>query len=251
MKNVILFLHGLEAGISGRKTKHLKKHFENCICPDLEVSIYKLNRKNSFLRIMLFNPFMIALLSLTIIFTILLLEYFNIILSIILPLSLLIISFKLAKNYFVSNAVSIALENNISLAEKELKKHNPKVLIGSSWGGAVAVNLIQRGVWKGHTILLAPAYQKVKETIMKIQEEQSFQFKNLVHYEGKIIVYHSHLDEIIPIENSHLLCESSENKNSEFYELKLISSDNHKLESLIEAPEYKLKSEIDQLLLFN
>jgi hypothetical protein len=253
MKNVILFLYGLDAGTNSPKSKYLKKNYQNCVVPDLDVSIYKINRKNSFLRIILLNPIMIALLSFTIFVFIFLYKYFNVYISIILPLSILIITLKLTKNYFVSYGVSKALENNICLAEKEIKKHNPKVLIGSSWGGAIAVNLIQRGIWKGHTILLAPAYQQVKKTIMKIEEEQSFQFKSLINYEGKIIVYHCPSDNVIPIEHSHLLCESKQtlNSSSEFYELKVINSDNHKLESLIHGPDYKLKSEIDQLLMLN
>lgn len=34
---------------------------------------------------------------------------------------------------------------------------HPDVIVGSSFGGAVAVALLQRGVWSGPTLLLAPA----------------------------------------------------------------------------------------------
>lgn len=38
-----------------------------------------------------------------------------------------------------------------------LAEFEPEVLIGSSFGGAVAVALLQRGLWRGPTLLLAQA----------------------------------------------------------------------------------------------
>jgi pimeloyl-ACP methyl ester carboxylesterase len=38
-----------------------------------------------------------------------------------------------------------------------LREFHPHVLVGSSYGGAIAVELLQRGVWRGPTLLLAQA----------------------------------------------------------------------------------------------
>jgi predicted esterase len=38
-----------------------------------------------------------------------------------------------------------------------LRDFSPHVLVGSSYGGAIAVDLLQRGVWRGPTLLLAQA----------------------------------------------------------------------------------------------
>ena len=46
----IVFLHGLESGIHGRKVKYLQKHFKNVIVPDFQVGVWSWSQKNSFLR---------------------------------------------------------------------------------------------------------------------------------------------------------------------------------------------------------
>ena len=38
-----------------------------------------------------------------------------------------------------------------------LREFEPHVLVGSSYGGAIAVELLQRGLWRGPTLLLAQA----------------------------------------------------------------------------------------------
>jgi len=45
----------------------------------------------------------------------------------------------------------------VALHERELAIFAPDVLVGSSYGGAVAVALLQRGIWHGPTLLLAQA----------------------------------------------------------------------------------------------
>src|SRR5262245_48395858 len=45
----------------------------------------------------------------------------------------------------------------VRLQAEVLDEFKPDVLIGSSFGGAVVVELIQRGLWRGRTLLLAQA----------------------------------------------------------------------------------------------
>ncbi len=45
----------------------------------------------------------------------------------------------------------------VALHEEALRSFRPDVFVGSSFGGAVAVALLQRGSWRGPTLLLAPA----------------------------------------------------------------------------------------------
>ncbi|HKA14646.1 MAG TPA: YqiA/YcfP family alpha/beta fold hydrolase [Myxococcota bacterium] len=42
-----------------------------------------------------------------------------------------------------------------------VREFAPRVLVGSSYGGAVAVELLQRGVWRGPTLLLAQAALRI------------------------------------------------------------------------------------------
>ena len=45
----------------------------------------------------------------------------------------------------------------VTLQAEVLRDFQPAVLVGSSFGGAVAVALLQRGLWRGPTLLLAQA----------------------------------------------------------------------------------------------
>ena len=48
-------------------------------------------------------------------------------------------------------------ESCVVLHARELAAFQPDVLVGSSFGGAVVVALLQRGAWRGPTLLLAQA----------------------------------------------------------------------------------------------
>jgi alpha/beta superfamily hydrolase len=48
-------------------------------------------------------------------------------------------------------------EGCVALHAATIASFKPDVLVGSSFGGAVAVVLLQRGVWRGPTLLLAQA----------------------------------------------------------------------------------------------
>lgn len=48
-------------------------------------------------------------------------------------------------------------EGCVDLQHREAKRFAPQVLVGSSFGGAVALALLQRGFWSGPTLLLAQA----------------------------------------------------------------------------------------------
>jgi len=48
-------------------------------------------------------------------------------------------------------------EGALATQAAALAEFRPDVLVGSSFGGAVAVALLQRGLWRGPTLLLAPA----------------------------------------------------------------------------------------------
>lgn len=52
----------------------------------------------------------------------------------------------------------------LALQEAELARFGPDVLVGSSFGGAVVVELMRRGVWRGATLLLAQAARKLAPT---------------------------------------------------------------------------------------
>ncbi len=48
-------------------------------------------------------------------------------------------------------------ESAVATQAEALRRFAPDVLVGSSFGGAVAVALLERGLWRGPTLLLAQA----------------------------------------------------------------------------------------------
>ena len=77
----------------------------------------------------------------------------------------------------------------VEIAQAYLDKTIASVLIGSSFGGAVTVELLQRGVWRGPVVLLAPAAH--------------FYGLNLKLPEGcHAIIIHDPQDELIPYAGS-------------------------------------------------
>ncbi len=49
----------------------------------------------------------------------------------------------------------------VALAAESIASHEPHVVVGSSFGGAVAMAVLQQKLWRGPTLLLAPAGKKL------------------------------------------------------------------------------------------
>ena len=86
-------------------------------------------------------------------------------------------------------------ESCVAVHASLIAEFRPDVLVGSSFGGAVAVALLQRGSWRGPTLLLAQA---------------------AVHYRpdvclpdgARVLLVHGRQDAVIPIEHSRQLARS-------------------------------------------
>ena len=50
-----------------------------------------------------------------------------------------------------------ALHTCTSLIAKDLQRRPPDIVVGSSWGSAVALRCLEAGYWAGPSLLLAPA----------------------------------------------------------------------------------------------
>jgi pimeloyl-ACP methyl ester carboxylesterase len=54
-------------------------------------------------------------------------------------------------------------ERSIDVQLRTLRAHAIDVVVGSSFGGAVVLELLRRGAWSGPTVLLCPAHLRVAE----------------------------------------------------------------------------------------
>ncbi|UJR17834.1 hypothetical protein I4U23_004733 [Adineta vaga] len=110
----VLFYHGLESGVKGRKSLYLAEHFPNSYTPNLK-------------------------------------PYY------LLPLSLW-------------------------KAIVAIHRFKPDIIVGSSFGGFVAMLLLQKRAWNGHTVLLAPATGLLFKKRLWLPEDYR---KNIVIVAGK------------------------------------------------------------------
>ena len=99
-------------------------------------------------------------------------------------------------------------------------RFRPDVLVGSSFGGAVAVALLQRGLYRGPTLLLAQAAVLYRPTV-RLPEGV------------RVVLVHAPLDEVVPFQGSVQLAATGTKGLVELIE----REDNHALSRLIASGE--------------
>jgi len=104
----------------------------------------------------------------------------------------------------------------VQVQSAELLRFRPDVLIGSSFGGAVAVELLRRGLWRGPTLLLAQA---------------ALRYDPQVRLPDGVPVWlvHGLRDDQVPIEDSRSLARSGSPDLVRLIEL----DDDHSLHGLV------------------
>ncbi|MBM74299.1 MAG: hypothetical protein CMK59_02760 [Proteobacteria bacterium] len=82
-----------------------------------------------------------------------------------------------------------AFKDSLETARKNIEDFKPDLVIGSSFGGAVTIELMHQKVWSGSTILLAPAH--------------IFYGQNgTLPLNSRAIIIHSPSDKIVPYAHS-------------------------------------------------
>lgn len=78
----------------------------------------------------------------------------------------------------------------LAVAQAAVEATRPEVLIGSSFGGGLAVELCHRGLWRGPLVLLAPAARR------------AFGHDRLPALGARAAVLHGRFDDIVPPQDS-------------------------------------------------
>ena len=112
------------------------------------------------------------------------------------------------------------LELCVRVHEQALEKFRPDLLIGSSFGGAIAVALLERGVWRGPTLLLAQAARNYMP---------SCRLPDGV----RVTIVHAVEDEVVDVEGSRALAKTGTPALVELIEV----NDDHALAALVESGE--------------
>jgi predicted esterase len=109
-------------------------------------------------------------------------------------------------------------EGSVATQIARLADVAPDVLVGSSFGGAVALAMLQRGAFEGPTLLLAPAHRhcRIEE---RIPEDRS------------VLIVHGRADDVVSIDGSRALAKTGTRGRVELVEV----DDGHRLGVLLEG----------------
>ncbi|MFV8754709.1 alpha/beta hydrolase family protein [Nannocystaceae bacterium ST9] len=90
------------------------------------------------------------------------------------------------------------LRRSVAVQVALLREHEIDAVVGSSFGGAVAIELLRRGTWRGPTLLLCPAHELVAS-------RARMPAPSLPADASRIRVVHGRRDQTVPIEHSQRL----------------------------------------------
>jgi hypothetical protein len=107
---------------------------------------------------------------------------------------------------------------SVAVQARALADRPPDVLVGSSFGGAVAVELVARGAWRGPTLLLAQAAFKLGRA-------------RALAPGVPVLLVHGTRDEVIPVEDSRALAGTGTPAIVRLLEV----DDDHRLQTLVDS----------------
>lgn len=110
----------------------------------------------------------------------------------------------------------------VALQRAEVESFRPDVLVGSSFGGAVAVALLREGAWRGPTLLLAQAALLATRRAGVLGPEAGIALPSDV----PVLLVHGTKDDVVPLDDSRTLAATS--KRATLIEV----DDGHRLETL-------------------
>jgi dienelactone hydrolase len=187
---VILFLHGLESGPNGSKARALASAGFRVLSPALP------SRRALMTRDPLFVPWILLGVALTTMPAVLGASPLAAIVSglAIAPASYRL-GFAMLLRRQLDRCFAIAAASAAGLPEDA-------VLVGSSNGGGLAVRLLAEGKWRGPTVLLCPAQDKVARLSLR----RPLRLHSLSpEAQGRVRVVHGDADDVVPLAHSQAL----------------------------------------------
>lgn len=108
-------------------------------------------------------------------------------------------------------------ERSVAVQLRALEAHKIDVVMGSSFGGAVALELLRRGAWNGPTVLLCPAHLRVVE-----REGRPWVPLGPLADRSRVVIVHAREDQVVPYAHAEQLARE--------LDVELVTvSDDHKL----------------------
>ena len=126
--------------------------------------------------------------------------------------------FRSAPWKWARRGVFASLEGCLNVWEEEIRRNSHQgIVVGSSWGGAVATLALVRGVWRGPTVLLAPAYGRVAEVagwddteLSASRTYEQLRVELTEEEKKRIVIVHGVNDEVVDIKHSREMSKACE-----------------------------------------
>jgi len=190
----VLFCHGLESGPGGFKPRALRSQGATVTAPDMAMSLWNPTKRNS------------------------------VVLGLLSPRAML----TRWPSQWIGGALADSFEACVDVQHTALRDAGPAafdVLIGSSWGGAVAAALIAEGAWTGPAVMLCPALSELRRhgAIEAIVDQIA---ALPAERKAQCLIVHGDADETIPVADSVKLCAATG------IELEVIEGGNHGMGSV-------------------
>ncbi len=129
-------------------------------------------------------------------------------------------------NLAVPWTVRRLLRRCVEMQRALLAESRVDVVVGSSFGGAVAVELLARRHWSGPTVLLCPAHEKVAKLA-------ALRVPALGHASGTVVV-HGLNDKTVPVAHARSLVRTAPKNSALLVEV----DDNHRLSASTNAQNF-------------
>jgi pimeloyl-ACP methyl ester carboxylesterase len=178
----VLFVHGLESGPRGKKALALEEAGFKVVSGQMPCSR----------RAVLRDPAVIALIVIAL--GILIAASMQGVLGLMITLIAYSVLFRFVQPLLMRRVFRRSVDVQLAL----LRANQIDVVVGSSFGGAVALELLVSGAWKGPTILLCPAHRRVAGRAWRPAP-------SLPADASKVLIVHGRQDETVPIDHSRSL----------------------------------------------
>ena len=178
----VLFVHGLESGPRGKKALALEAAGFTVVSAQMPCS------RRAILR----DPAVIALIGIAL--GILVAASMQGVLGFLITL----IAYSVLFRFVQPRLMRRVFRRSVAVQLALLSANQVDAVVGSSFGGAVALELLVSGAWKGPTVLLCPAHRRVAGRAWRPAP-------TLPLDATKVLVVHGRQDETVPIDHSRSL----------------------------------------------
>lgn len=193
MAKTVLFIHGLESGPQGRKARHLARAGFTVVAERMPCGRALLVRDPVVVGVTAGTAGAIAASS-----KIGGWRGFGLAVSLVAA----------AAPWTVSRLMRRVFRRSVDVQTRTLMAHGIDVVVGSSFGGAVALELLRRGAWAGPTLLLCPAHQLVaRRAWLPLPPALATLPASISSH---VVVVHGRGDQTVPVSHSQTLVAGSQ-----------------------------------------